>query len=266
MMKDREKSFDEHMDKMSRELEKRKEESLTSQKLEEGLFRLKRGFQCSLVAAILLVASMIFHFFGFRHPFFWLVSFWVLIFCAGFYVLSIYVRFRGWMSLNQHRISISMILGGLIVLLSPFTYYTIERVFLPWQWLPWEWQPYLSFILLQLIGPLAWVIYVIFESYGFRALKRSYNINLSNSMILNLLGVFASMLGVSAIFLFEFYQYFYFEFYHFYILSSFLFSYPFLVASFFSCPFIITSRIFSIVEMNKAINEKKELLLMHQKG
>jgi len=184
-----------------------------SKKLDEGRIRLKVGFQFSLITDIIFAMFIICFYFL---PFLWFVYLLILIFCIISYVISVYERSKGWHLLNHSIVSVIIILGGLTILLSPFTYLLT-----------------FSFWMYCWILPIAWGTYTIFESYGFTKLKQTYNVNLLKSIISNLLGV--SVLVLAELI----------------ILNLFAFNYiltPFLLAS----PFLVASCMFTMSELKKS--------------
>lgn len=168
----------------------------------EGFSRLKSGFQFSLLANIIFALFIICMY---AVPFLWFLYSLMLIFCIISYVIGVYERSRGWYLLHKKGISVVLVLGSLFILVSPFAGFFVLSFWWVYLWLL----------------PIAWSVYTIFESYGFRELKRNYKVSFAKPTICNLLGISVLFLGLTILQIFSLS----------YILTPFLFVSPFLILS-----------------------------------
>jgi hypothetical protein len=178
---------------------------MTQAEVREGLMRLKLGFEFSLVTVFLLaiiLASMMVK--SMMRKYWDYSSLWFFLFLISviFWGLGVYYRSGGWNLLKLNRVGSAVKLGAYLSLVPLFV------------------APLIVFAFLFYYFPIIWAIYTMFESHGFKKLKRDFSIDLSTSRICSLIGIVAFGIGLIAE-----------RFWIYPLVIPFLFASPFLSAS-----------------------------------
>jgi len=101
-------------------------------------------------------------------------------------------RVEGWSLLNQKSVSLALICGT-ITLFTSFSLATAQYIIPSRGIYPVGTEPQLLFAVLSyagaLVAPIAWGVYTVFESWGFRMIKQNYGINLTSAQICSLIGI-----------------------------------------------------------------------------